>query len=127
MTEEDESYEAIDRSVLASLRELQEAGEPDIVAEVGDLFVKHAPEKISAIVQAVEKGDAKGLQIAAHSLKSSSAYVGAMHLSAMSKELEQIGRSGALEDVKDKTEKMRAEYERVMAALEIEIKTADKR
>ncbi len=127
MTEGDESCEAIDRSVLASLRELQDAGEPDIVAEVGGLFVKHAPEKISAILQAVEKGDAKGLQIAAHSLKSSSAYVGAMHLSAMSKELELIGRSGTLEGVKDKIEKMRAEYERVMAALEIEIKTADKR
>ncbi len=127
MTEGDESCEAIDRSVLASLRELQDADEPDIVAEVGGLFVKHAPEKISAILQAVEKGDAKGLQIAAHSLKSSSAYVGAMHLSAMSKELELMGRSGTLEGVKDKIEKMRAEYERVMAALEIEIKTADKR
>jgi HPt (histidine-containing phosphotransfer) domain-containing protein len=127
MTEGDESYEAIDRSVLAGLRELQESGEPDIVAEVGGLFVKHAPEKLSAIAQAVEKGDAKGLQIAAHSLKSSSAYVGAMHLSAMSKELELMGRSGSLEGVKDKTEKMRTEYERVMAALEVEIKTADKR
>jgi len=127
MTEGDEFCAAIDRSVLANLRELQEEGEPDIVAEVGGLFVKHAPEKISAIVQAVEKGNAKGLQIAAHSLKSSSAYVGAMHLSAMSKELEQMGRSGTMEGVKDKTEKLRAEYERVMAALETEIKTADKR
>ncbi len=127
MTEGDhsDSCKAIDRSVLASLRELQEEGEPDIVAEVGGLFVKHAPEKISAIVQAVEKGDAKGLQIAAHSLKSSSAYVGAMHLSAMSKELEQMGRSGALEGAKEKTKRLKAEYERAMIALENEIKKAD--
>jgi HPt (histidine-containing phosphotransfer) domain-containing protein len=126
MTDGDDSCEAIDRSVLASLRELQEEGEPDIIAEVGGLFVKHAPEKISAIVQAVERGDAKGLQIAAHSLKSSSAYVGAMHLSAMSKELEQMGRYGAMESVKDKAEKLKEEYMRVMAALEAEIKAVDK-
>jgi HPt (histidine-containing phosphotransfer) domain-containing protein len=126
MTGEDDSCEAIDRSVLASLRELQEEGEPDIIAEVSGLFVKHAPEKISAIVQAVERGDAKGLQMAAHSLKSSSAYVGAMHLSAMSKELEQMGRSGAMEGVKDKAEMLKEEYMRVLAALEAEIKASDK-
>ena len=35
------SNEVLDRSVLASLRELQEEGEPDIVAEVGGLFIEH--------------------------------------------------------------------------------------
>ncbi len=125
MTDGDGSCEAIDRSVLASLRELQEDGEPDIVAEVSSLFIKHAPEKISAIMQAAERGDAKGLQMAAHSLKSSSAYVGAMHLSTMSKELEQMGRSGAMLDAKDKAEMLKEEYMRVQAALEAEIKAAE--
>jgi len=126
MTGGDDSCEAIDRSVLASLRELQEEGEPDIIAEVSGLFIKHAPEKISAIVQAVERDDAKGLQMAAHSLKSSSAYVGAMHLSAMSKELEQMGRTGVIEGVKDKAEMLKEEYVRVLAALDAEINAADK-
>ena len=96
-----EGYEvfgnALDRSVLASLRELQDDGDPDIVAEVGGLFLEHSPQKIAAILQAVENGDAKGLQTAAHSLKSSSAYVGAMRLSELSRELEMMGRSGTLE------------------------------
>jgi hypothetical protein len=39
------SNEVLDRSVLASLRELQEEGEPDIVIEVGNLFINHAPHK----------------------------------------------------------------------------------
>ncbi|VVB69233.1 Hpt domain protein [uncultured archaeon] len=127
MTGGDDSCEAIDRSVLASLRELQEEGEPDIIAEVSGLFIKHAPEKISAIMQAAEKGDAKGLQMAAHSLKSSSAYVGAMHLSAMSKDLELMGRSGAMVGAKDKAEMLKEEYMRVQAALEAETKAADYR
>ena len=77
------SCDVIDRSVLASLRELQDEGDPDIIAEVGGLFIKHSPEKVNAIMQSVENGDAKGLHMAAHSLKSSSAYVGAMRLSAL--------------------------------------------
>lgn len=116
---------AIDRSVLASLQELQDEGEPDIVAEVGALFIKHAPEKLLAIEKAAVSGDAKGLQIAAHSLKSSSAYVGAMRLSAMCKELEQAGRSGALEGAKEKAESLKAEYERARSELEAVIKAAN--
>jgi HPt (histidine-containing phosphotransfer) domain-containing protein len=117
--------EAIDRSVLAGLRDLQVKGDPDIIVEVGDLFIKHSPSKISAILQAAESGDAKGLQIAAHSLKSSSAYIGAMRLSALSKELEQMGRSNAMNGVKEKARMLEAEYKRVMTALKTEIELAN--
>jgi len=114
--------DVIDRSVLASLRELQEEGDPDIIAEVGGLFIKHSPEKVNAIMQSAERGDAKGLQLAAHSLKSSSAYVGAMRLSALAKELEMMGRSNSLEGAKEKAQRLKAEFDKVMTALEAEIK-----
>ena len=114
--------EAIDPSVLATLRELQEEGEPDIIEEVGGLFLKHAPEKIAAIEKAAAEKNAKALQVSAHSLKSSSAYVGAMGLSTMSKDLEMMGRSGSLEGAERKIEALTAEYARVKAALEKEIR-----
>jgi HPt (histidine-containing phosphotransfer) domain-containing protein len=117
------SSEAIDRAVLSSLRELQEEGEPDIVAEIGGIFLKHSPEKIDAIEKAAENGDAKGLQIAAHSLKSSSAYVGAMRLSTMSKELEQMGRSQEMEGSKEKARLLKEEYLRAQALLKTEIES----
>ena len=122
-----ELREAIDHSALASLRELQEEDEPDIVSEVCSLFVKHAPERLSSIEQAIESGDAKGLLMAAHSLKSSSAYIGAMRLSSLSKELELMGRTGALEGAKEKAEALVAEYSRVINALDAEIKAAGQR
>ena len=123
MSEGVEGYsEAIDQSVLATLRELQEEGEPDIIEEVGGLFLKHAPEKIAAIVKAAAEKNAKALQVSAHSLKSSSAYVGAMGLSTMSKDLEMMGRSGSLEGVERKIEALTEEYARVKAALEKEIR-----
>ena len=64
-----------------------------IVAEVGGLFLHHSPDKVRAIQEAAEKSDAGAIQLAAHSLKSSSAYIGATHLSALAKELEMMGRS----------------------------------
>jgi HPt (histidine-containing phosphotransfer) domain-containing protein len=114
--------DVIDRSVLASLRELQDEGDPNIVAEVGGLFIKHSPEKVNAIMRSVESGDAKGLHIAAHSLKSSSAYVGALRLSALARELELMGRSNSLEGAYELAQRLKTEFMQVMIALEAEIK-----
>jgi len=124
-----EGYEvfgnALDRSVLASLRELQDDGDPDIVAEVGGLFLEHSPQKIAAILQAVENGDAKGLQTAAHSLKSSSAYVGAMRLSELSRELEMMGRSQIMDRAEEMAERLNREHKQVMMELDAEIKRSN--
>ncbi|MDQ1312178.1 Hpt domain-containing protein [Methanothrix sp.] len=126
MTEGDEVFsDALDRSVLASLRELQDDGDPDIVAEVGGLFLEHSPQKIAAILQAVENGDAKGLQTAAHSLKSSSAYVGAMRLSELSRELEMMGRSQIMDRAEEMAERLNREHKQVMMELDAEIKRSN--
>jgi HPt (histidine-containing phosphotransfer) domain-containing protein len=113
-----EKPQTLDLAVLASLRDLQETGEPDIVAEIGGLFLEHAPSKLSAIRDAADRKDARGLQMAAHSLKSSSAYVGAMRLSALCKELEEMGRSGSIEGAAEKARVLTAEFLHAKAALE---------
>lgn len=126
MTEGDEvSDDALDRSVLESLRELQDDGDPDIVAEVGGLFLEHSPQKVAAILQAVESKDPNGLRTAAHSLKSSSAYVGAMRLSEISRELEMMGRSQVLDGAEEKAERLKREYNLVMMELDAEIKRSN--
>jgi HPt (histidine-containing phosphotransfer) domain-containing protein len=112
-----EKPQTLDIAVLASLREFQEAGEPDIVAEIGGLFLEHSPKKLSAICDAAERKDARGLQTAAHSLKSSSAYIGAMKLSALCKELEEMGRSGSTERAVEKARDLMDEFLRAKAAL----------
>lgn len=122
MKEASDLCNVLDQSVLASLRELQDEGDPDIVAEVGGLFIKHSPEKVKAILEAAEKDDAKGLQLAAHSLKSSSAYIGAMRLSALAKDLEMMGRSGSLEGAREGARKLQEEFDLAVKAVEEEIK-----
>ena len=64
---------------------------------MGGLFLQHSPDKAEPSKSGRKKSNAKALQLAAHSLKSSSACIGAMHLSTLAKELEMTGRSGTME------------------------------
>ncbi|MBM7865436.1 response regulator [Heliobacterium gestii] len=109
---------AIDAGVLDSLRELQEEGEPDIVAEVVEIFLRDTPPKIAALREAVQLQDARLLTNLTHSLKSSSAGIGANALSACSKELEAMGRQGCLDAAPAKVEQVSREFERAQKALQ---------
>lgn len=80
------------------------------MAEVDGLFLQRSPDKVRAIRKAAEKGDARALQMAAHSFKSSSACIGAMRLSALAKKLEMTGRSGTLERSRAGAEELREEF-----------------
>ncbi len=111
----------IDRSILQELRELQEVGEPDIVAELVDLFLESAPESIQMIRESLEKGDADLLARAAHSLKSSSAALGAFGLSLISRDMEMKGRSGNISGAPDMFNRLRSEFQQVEDALKAEI------
>jgi HPt (histidine-containing phosphotransfer) domain-containing protein len=120
------SCETIDKSVLASLRELQDEGEPDIVIELADLFFANAPAKIETIKDGLAKGDAKAVHIAAHSLKSSSSYLGATRLSALAKELEDMGRQGKLDGGSEIAAQVEEEYGKVKACLDLEMERGEK-
>ncbi|MZP28160.1 response regulator [Heliobacterium undosum] len=109
--------DVIDCGVLDSLRELQEEDEPDIVAEVIEIFLRDTPPKIEALREAVRQRDARAMANLAHSLKSSSAGIGANALSACSKELEIMGRQGCLDSAPVKAEQVAREFERTQKAL----------
>lgn len=86
----------LDESVLAELL----ASTGDDVAFVRDLletYLSETPEQLDAIRAAVAANDAAALVRPAHTLKSSSATLGAMRLSAAGRELEMMGRSGTLD------------------------------
>jgi HPt (histidine-containing phosphotransfer) domain-containing protein len=61
------------------------------------------------------------VQRAAHTLKSGSANLGAVTLSALCKEMEMMGRNDALDGAKPLYAKMQKEYEAVKAALNDEV------
>ncbi len=111
---------AIDSTALARLRKLQPPGSPDIIGELIDLFLRETPAKIAAVRQAVEQRDAAKLAKAAHSLKGSSASLGARALARVCAELETRGKTGELTAAPDLIAELEAEFERTRLALAAE-------
>ena len=84
---------SIDSRVLQALRELQRPGRPDVLARVIQMFSLDAPRLLTAMRDALGTNDAESLRHAAHTLKSTSANVGATVLAAICREIEQLGRA----------------------------------
>ena len=112
---------ALDQQAITELCKLQMEGEPDIVRELGGMFLERTPARIGAMKEALARGDAEALKREAHNLKSSSANLGAMRLSGFCKDLEILGRSGDLQGAQELMDKALMEFERVRTALELEI------
>lgn len=89
----DADADVIDRKALDALRALQRPGRPDVLTRIIDQFTLDAPRLIRDMLAAVEAGDADALKLAAHTLKSSSANVGAHLLSARCREIERLARA----------------------------------
>jgi HPt (histidine-containing phosphotransfer) domain-containing protein len=94
-----EGSSPIDRSVLCGLQDLQVEGGPSLVKRVVDAYLTDSEPLISQLKEALSVNDGEALQRSAHSLKSSSANVGALRLSEISRELEMNCRNNSLEDV----------------------------
>ena len=86
----------LDERVLTELLETT-GGDIDFVRELVDTYLADTPVQLDAMTTAVEADDAEALVRPAHTLKSSSATVGAMRLSSVARELEMAGRTCSLE------------------------------
>ena len=82
----------------AALRRLAELGrDSSFVSRLVDKYLSSSAELLAALRDAVTSSDPEALGVAAHTLKSSSAQIGAVRLSALCKELEALGRSGSMQ------------------------------
>jgi CheY-like chemotaxis protein/HPt (histidine-containing phosphotransfer) domain-containing protein len=94
------------------------SGDPEFLAELIDTFLEDTPQLLADMGRAVDAGDAAGLALAAHSLKSNSANFGATALADLCRELEGIAKAGALVGAGERVAQAEAEFERVQGALE---------
>jgi CheY-like chemotaxis protein len=108
------STDAIDSAVLDSLRAVLHKD----VGEVTGVFLDSGAKLLDDLRQALAREDIKGVERAAHTLKSSSATFGAIRLSALCRELEVMSRQGELDGAADKVRRIELEFERAKAALQ---------
>ncbi|MEX1024677.1 MAG: response regulator [Planctomycetota bacterium] len=118
---EKEEQGVLDMDVVASLKELGGADDPELFQELVELFLADTPMRLDALLTAVQAGDIKGMEAAAHALKSSAANLGALRLSDLFRSIETAGRSNSLESAKPFVDRCQGEYEEAKSALEREL------
>ena len=105
----------IDNGALEKLREM--LGGDGYLEDFINTFLQEAPRMLGDMRAAGKTGDAQGLRLAAHSMKSNSAEFGAKTLSDLCQDIEAQAKEGRLDGVNEKVEQARVEYERVRTAL----------
>lgn len=93
-------------------------GDEALFADVAGVFLGDAPKLMSELRAAVADGDALAVQRAAHGLKGAAGYVGAGPTAAAAAVLEKIGAGGDLSAAPPALERLGAEVERLLVALE---------
>ena len=90
----------------------------DFLVELIDVYLDDTPVRLAQLRQALDGGDAETMTREAHTLKSSSANVGAMTLSALAQQVELAGRNGQTDSVAVEVGRMSAIFARVKTILE---------
>lgn len=92
-------HEILDRAALAGIHALQQPGSPSLLAKIIDIYLEHSPKLMDSLRRGVARPEAAELvRDSAHSLKSSSANLGASGLAALCGELEKISHEARLGD-----------------------------
>jgi CheY-like chemotaxis protein len=108
----------LDLQTLERIRAMRRPGGPDLLIRVIDLFVSSSNELIDTMVAASRLDDAVTLAHAAHTLKSSSANVGALAFAELCAELEAAARGGKTPQALALLKKLLVEHRPLLRALE---------
>ena len=112
--------EVLDRQVLGQLGALRANGKPDLLARTIHLYLVESPKLMQKLKQAAAASDAPEIVRSAHSLKSSSANVGATALSRYCGDIEASARRADTEEARRIFARLETEHGRVQSALSAE-------
>ena len=107
----------LDPAALDAIRELQRPGQPQLVERIIGAYHEQSPKLISELKRAALAQDGDAIARAAHSLRSSSANLGATQLAVLCKQVETSARERHLEAAHELLDALEREYRKVSAAL----------
>ena len=113
----DDTDLVLDRSVLATLQELERRSQNQLLPHVIRLYLQEVPAQLAALQVAMAQGAAGRVEDLAHGLKGSSAQLGATRMSRLCAALQEAGGRPDLRQAAQMAELQR-EFGRVRAALE---------
>ena len=109
--------ELLDATALARLRELDPGGRAGLLNRVLQTYTQSLERMLAQWRAARSADDVSVMRHIAHTLKSSSASVGALSLSTLCAEVEARLRDGRLEGIEVQLDALGAEAQRVLAGL----------
>lgn len=118
---EHEIEPVLDQSRLDMIRAMRRPGKPDILAKIIQIYIDTSPDMLQMVGDAVKQGDPAAFSDAAHSLKSSSANLGATALSSLCQQLENMGRQGKTEGSRDLLNRIETQLQMTLSALSAEL------
>ena len=107
----------LDTGILQNIRTLERNGARGMFGKVIDIYFGDAPRLLKALRAGLAEDNADAVCLAAHTLKSSSANLGASSLAGLCRDVEGRARRNSLEGVYDLLCQIESEYESVHAAL----------
>ena len=111
----------LDPAVVGPLRRL---GGDELVNRLFRTFVEHVPVRLGDLSEAVAGRDLEALTRAVHSLRSSSAMLGASELSELAGTLEDLGDGGELDRLIARVPELREKVLELVELLERELEGA---
>jgi two-component system, sensor histidine kinase and response regulator len=105
----------LDPSIFGEMRELM----GDTLVEFIHTYLGNSPQLINKIESGLAQNNAEAIYHGAHQLKGGSGSIGALKLTAISMEIEKIGKAGSTQGVSPLLNQLKSEY----ALLEAELKT----
>ncbi|MDE2400345.1 MAG: response regulator [Burkholderiales bacterium] len=109
----------LDPEALQRLRDLDPNGNNKLIERVAKAFENSVGRMLPQLDDAIKIGDHAGIAHVAHTLKSSSASIGALKLSQMCAEIETMIRRQTGEDLGPRISAIRPEVERAVASLRL--------
>jgi signal transduction histidine kinase/DNA-binding response OmpR family regulator len=114
----------IDDSALDSLSALPHADDQDLVSQVVQTYMNSSMDLMTRLGEAIDRADAECIRSAAHSLKSSSANVGATALAELCASMEIATRRSDRATAATLQRQLQEEYPRVIEALKNRVSAA---
>jgi hypothetical protein len=110
----------IDPERFEMLREL-DGGDGQLLSEIVNEYVADSSRSLDTLREAIAEGDPQAAEREAHTLKGSSANLGAVRVADICAQLEALGRARALGRAPDLVESVTAELALARAALAVEL------
>lgn len=111
----------LDRETLKALRALNQEGENEVFVELVGMFLEDAPAQIGSMRAAVAQNDPTALGQLAHALQGSSGSMGALHLSKLASQVQELSKARDRPGLSQKLSMVESEFEAVKEFLEKEI------